>query len=139
MSSDNILSSLSSKSIIIVTICVTSVSFIVWRVSKARRVKNVAKVASLFVYPIKSLQGLEVGTVEVTKSGIKYGVFRDRQMMLISQEKRMMTQRQEPRLARIQVQMTGSTELTLLCDGYEPLKITPRTFKEPDEETIKFK
>lgn len=137
MSVDNLLSYLNVKSCVI-AFSVASATFVVWKATKQRRVKNAAKVASLFVYPIKSLRGIEVGTVEVTRSGIKYGVFKDRQMMLINEENRMISLRQDPRLALIHVEMTGPTELTLTCEGYEPLKISPRTCMNPDEETIKF-
>lgn len=137
MSVDNLLSYLSVKSSLI-AVSVASATFFVWKATKQRKVENAAKVVGLFVYPIKSLKGIEVGTVEVTKSGIKYGVFKDRQMMLINGENRLISLRQDPRLALIHVDMTGSNELTLTCDGHEPLKIRPRTCIHPDEETIKF-
>lgn len=106
---------------------------------RSKKIKNVATVSTLYVYPIKSLKGLEVGTAEVTKNGMKYGVFRDRQMILINAEDRMITQRQEPRLCLIHVEMSGPTELTLSCDGYEPLKIVPITEERVEKERIRFK
>lgn len=137
MSVDNLLSYLSVKSSLI-ALSVASATFVIWRGTRQRKVQNAARVAGLFVYPIKSLRGIEVGTVEVTRSGIKYGVFRDREMMLINGENRMISLRQDPRLALIHVDMTGPSELTLTCEGHEPLKIRPRTCLDVDEETIKF-
>lgn len=133
MSADKII----PKYSLIVTVSIAS--FLIWKLVRSKKVKNVAKVSNLYVYPIKSVQGLEVGTAEVTRNGMKYGVFRDRQMILINAENRMITQRQEPRLCLIQVTMSGPTELTLTADGYEPLKVVPITEDKVDKERIRFK
>ena len=41
--------------------------------------------------------------------------------------------------ALIKMRMTGPTELTLACDGYEPLKIKPIMTTDIRRDKIKFK
>jgi len=52
---------------------------------------------ALFIYPVKSLAGIEVNAWEVTKTGLKY----DRQWMLVDAEKRFLSQRSHPKMALI--------------------------------------
>lgn len=49
-------------------------------VFKKRRIykPSAAKVCKLIVYPVKSLQGVEVKEMRITKSGAETGNFRDR-------------------------------------------------------------
>ena len=53
---------------------------IVYMISSNRRrnYRKVAKVVKLIIYPVKSLPGIEVNELDVTKSGVKFGPFRDR-------------------------------------------------------------
>ena len=48
------------------------------RSNRSRKYVKVAKVFKLIIYPVKSLPGIEVNEVDITKSGIKFGPFRDR-------------------------------------------------------------
>jgi uncharacterized protein YcbX len=52
-------------------------------------------ISQLFIYPIKSLGGIEVNRAEVTDRGFKY----DRRWMLVDRQHRFMTQREIPQLA----------------------------------------
>jgi hypothetical protein len=45
---------------------------------KKRQYIPVAKVLKIIIYPIKSLAGIEIDRAIVTKSGLKFGPFRDR-------------------------------------------------------------
>jgi uncharacterized protein YcbX len=55
-------------------------------------------ISGLFVYPIKSLGGIEVNSALVTDRGFQY----DRRWMLVDEENVFMTQRQTPSLALLQ-------------------------------------
>ena len=66
------------------TIILAGVSFLTFAVAmsmyKRRRIyiKTTAKITKLIIYPVKSLQGVEVDELEVTRSGVRYGEFKDR-------------------------------------------------------------
>lgn len=77
-------------------------------------VKQVA-VIHLYIYPIKSCQGIRLESAEVTSKGFVW----DREFMLVDSKGKFMTQRDYPQLATIQVQivedtflLSGSTSLT---------------------------
>lgn len=59
------------------------------------------KVSGLFLYPIKSLQGVAVGEAEVLEKGFKY----DRRWMLVDSDNRQLTQRTHPVLSQINIQL----------------------------------
>jgi hypothetical protein len=52
-------------------------------------------ISQLFIYPIKSLGGIEISKAEVTDRGFKH----DRRWMLVDSQHRFMTQREIPQLA----------------------------------------
>lgn len=57
------------------------------------------QVSQLFIYPIKSLGGIELSSAEVTDRGLKY----DRRWMLIDDNNRFISQREFAKLALLQV------------------------------------
>ncbi|KAI5667283.1 hypothetical protein M9H77_17136 [Catharanthus roseus] len=71
-----------------------------------------AKVASIFVYPIKSCRGISVSQAPVTPTGFRW----DRQWLIVNSEGRAYTQRVEPRLALIQVELPNEA----FSEGWEP-------------------
>ncbi|CAN6168006.1 unnamed protein product [Urochloa humidicola] len=60
-----------------------------------------ATVTSLFVYPIKSCRGISVPQAPITATGFRW----DRQWMLVNTKGRAVTQRVEPKLALVQVEL----------------------------------
>ncbi len=60
-------------------------------------------VTELFVYPIKSCQGIKLKQAEVTPKGFLW----DREMMVISKRGKFLTQRQFPQLAKAQITLDG--------------------------------
>jgi hypothetical protein len=68
--------------------------------------------ASLHVYPVKSCRGLEVAEARLTEAGLEH----DREWMIVTADGRFVTQREEPRLARIAVSL-GTRALRLAADG----------------------
>jgi len=57
------------------------------------------EVRHLFIYPIKSLGGIEKQSVEITATGFKH----DRRWMLVDEQNRFLTQRAHPQMALLQV------------------------------------
>lgn len=57
--------------------------------------------SGLFVYPVKSMKGIPLGEAEITAKGLRH----DRRWMVVRPEGRFVTQREEPRLARIHTRL----------------------------------
>ncbi|MDJ0679723.1 MAG: MOSC domain-containing protein [Xenococcaceae cyanobacterium MO_167.B52] len=79
-------------------------------------------VSELWIYPIKSCQGIKLQQAEVTSKGFLW----DREMMVISQKGKFLTQRQFPQLAKVQVLITSDTiTLSLQDNSLPPITFTP--------------
>ena len=73
-----------------------------------------ARIARLFVYPIKSCAGIEMPEAVLTETGLDL----DRAWMVVDSEGEFLTQREEPRMALIQPAFKrGGTELQLRAPG----------------------
>ncbi|MDN3203117.1 MOSC domain-containing protein [Algoriphagus sediminis] len=59
------------------------------------------KVSGLFIYPIKSLGGISLDSIEVQEAGFKY----DRRWMLVDQNGMFITQRKHPKLALLKTKL----------------------------------
>lgn len=62
---------------------------------------NAARLTGLFVYPVKSMKGIALDEAELTEFGLRH----DRRWMVIQAEGPFVTQRNEPRLARIETRL----------------------------------
>ena len=60
-------------------------------------------VSELYVYPIKSCQGIRLKQAEVTPKGFLW----DREMMIVTRRGKFLTQRQFPQLAKAQITLDG--------------------------------
>ncbi|ONM23548.1 Molybdenum cofactor sulfurase family protein [Zea mays] len=89
-----------------------------------------ATVKSVLVYPIKSCRGISVPQAPITATGFRW----DRQWMLVNSKGRACTQRVEPKLALVEVQMppeafaedwhpTPDDHMVIRAPGMEPLKV----------------
>ncbi len=58
--------------------------------------------SAIYIYPVKSLAGIQVSEWPVTSKGLKY----DRQWMLVDDQYKFMTQRHFPKMALISTRMT---------------------------------
>ena len=63
-----------------------------------------AQIEKLYIYPVKSLQGISLQKAELTVRGFRY----DRNWMITDQNGRFITQRKVPLFATIQVQITDA-------------------------------
>ncbi|SKB78245.1 hypothetical protein SAMN05660226_03119 [Parapedobacter luteus] len=88
------------------------------------------RVSELYVYPIKSLGGISLQEAMVAERGLLY----DRRWMLIDAHHRFLSQRQQPRMALIQVHLTDDG-LHVTHQGVRPLHI-PFTQVYEQAETV---
>jgi len=73
-----------------------------------------ARIAQLFVYPVKSCAGMALPEALLTETGLDL----DRAWMVVDAQGEFMTQREAPRLALVQPQLRrGGTELVLRAPG----------------------
>lgn len=77
-------------------------------------------VSSLFIYPIKSCRGIAVSTLHFEARGPAF----DRRWMLVTPQGDAITQRQNPRLALIETQLSGGL-LKVRAPKQQPLSIEP--------------
>ena len=68
------------------------------------------RIASLYVYPVKSCRGIELEASRLLETGLEH----DREWMIVTPEGRFLTQREEPRLALVEVSL-DARRLRLAC------------------------
>lgn len=79
-------------------------------------------VSELCVYPLKSCQGIELQQTEVRTKGCLW----DREMMLVSNSGKFITQRQFPQLAKVKVEIVEQNIILQLADStLPPLILSP--------------
>lgn len=91
------------------------------RASTGSRFVPVGRLAKLFIYPIKSIAGIEVPYADCMLTGPAYQGLQDR-LMLIVKGDCFVSMREEPRLGLIQASF-NSGHLTLTAHGHPPLVI----------------
>ncbi|XP_037492167.1 mitochondrial amidoxime reducing component 2 isoform X2 [Jatropha curcas] len=82
-----------------------------------------AKVSSIFVYPIKSCRGISVSHAALAPTGFRW----DRNWLVVNYKGRAYTQRVEPKLALVEVELPHEAFL----DGWEPTKNSYMVIKAP--------
>ncbi|TVU10498.1 hypothetical protein EJB05_44033, partial [Eragrostis curvula] len=89
-----------------------------------------ATVKSILIYPVKSCRGITVHQAPITATGFMW----DRQWLVVSSKGRAYSQRAEPKLALVEVEMpaeafnedwqpTADAHLVIRAPGMDPLKI----------------
>lgn len=92
-----------------------------------------ARIARLFVYPVKSCAGIEVSEALLTETGLDL----DRAWMVVDEHDEFVTQREEPRLALVQPQFKrGGTELALRAPGMLALHLRVDAVEAPTRVRI---
>lgn len=87
-----------------------------------------ARIARLFVYPVKSCAGIEVSEALLTDTGLDL----DRAWMVVDEDGEFVTQREVPRLALVQPQFKrGGTELVLRAPGMLALHLLVDAVEAP--------
>ncbi|CAI0546907.1 unnamed protein product [Linum tenue] len=82
-----------------------------------------AKVSSIFIYPIKSCRGISVPEAPLTPTGFRW----DRNWVVVNYKGRAYTQRVEPKLALVEIELPKEAFL----DGFEPTKNSHMIIKAP--------
>ncbi len=77
-----------------------------------------ATVSALFMYPVKSCRGVQLGTARITERGFE----RDREWMIVDATGRFVSQREFPRLSMI-VPALSATTLELTAPGRKPISV----------------
>lgn len=75
--------------------------------------------AALYIYPLKSAQGLRVNSAQLQATGIE----NDREWLIVDGHGRFVTQREQPRLATLQAQWQGE-QLRLMAPEQPTLTVT---------------
>ena len=85
-----------------------------------------ARIARLFIYPIKSCAGIEVQEVVLLETGLEW----DRTWMVVDEQGEFVTQRELPRMALIRPQLK-TDEMVLRAPGMLALHVALHTVEEP--------
>jgi uncharacterized protein YcbX len=85
-------------------------------------VNSDARVASLHVYPIKGCRPLSPAQVRVDTTGFSVAGIGDREWMVVDRDGRFVTQRENPRLALVDIAVDG-VALTLAANDRPPLAV----------------
>jgi uncharacterized protein YcbX len=87
-----------------------------------------ARIARLFIYPVKSCAGIEVSEALLTETGLDL----DRAWMVVDDQGEFVTQREAPRLALVQPQFKrGGSELALRAPGMLALHLRVDAVEAP--------
>ncbi|MEB3278569.1 MAG: MOSC N-terminal beta barrel domain-containing protein [Lyngbya sp.] len=90
-------------------------------------------VTGIFIHPIKSCQRIELEQAEVTPKGF----FWDRELMIVDQDHKFMTQRDYPQMAKIRVQLSENMiSLSVQDEPLEPFNFEPNFTGNPLEVKV---
>ncbi|XP_076120272.1 mitochondrial amidoxime-reducing component 1-like [Alosa pseudoharengus] len=89
---------------------------------KPKKLTQVGIVSQLILHPLKSGKGLQVAKAECLRMGLKHGELRDRHWLVITEDGRMVTARQEPRLVLVTMTAEGG-DICLNAPDMEELKV----------------
>jgi len=79
------------------------------------------QVKELWIYPIKSCQGIPLKAAEVTLKGLKW----DRELMIVDKLGKFLTQRQEAKLAQIKVELSQDRLILSFKNNKSLFEFTP--------------
>ncbi|GLU22024.1 hypothetical protein SLE2022_381260 [Rubroshorea leprosula] len=82
-----------------------------------------ARVSSIFIYPIKSCRSISLSQAPLTPTGFRW----DRQWIIVDSKGKAYTQRVEPKLALVQIELPNEA----LLEGWEPTKSSYMVIKAP--------
>ncbi|KAF5729237.1 mitochondrial amidoxime reducing component 2-like [Tripterygium wilfordii] len=93
------------------------------------RGSSAAKVSSIFIYPIKSCRGISVSQAPLTPTGFRW----DRNWLVVNYKGRAYTQRNEPKLALVEVELPNEA----FVERWEPGKSSYMVIKAPGMNMLK--
>lgn len=80
------------------------------------------KVHALYLYPVKSLAGIQVDAFDIDDFGPKH----DRRWMIVDSDRQFVTQRSNPELARVKTDLVGN-EVSISIPGEGEFTLQPET------------
>ncbi|XP_071353566.1 mitochondrial amidoxime-reducing component 1 isoform X2 [Trachinotus anak] len=99
---------------------------------KPEKVVRVGVVSQLFIHPLKSGKAVSVALAECQNMGLKFGELQDRHWLVVTEDGRMVTGRQEPRLVLVSLTCEGG-QVCLNGPNMEELRFP---IKQPDKPVI---
>ncbi|XP_050257086.1 uncharacterized protein LOC126702432 isoform X2 [Quercus robur] len=91
--------------------------------------KPTARISSIFIYPIKSCRGISVSQAPITPTGCRW----DRQWLVVNNKGRAYTQKVEPKLALVEVELPNEA----FSEGWEPTNSSYMVLKAPGMNVLK--
>nr|XP_043609796.1 mitochondrial amidoxime reducing component 2-like isoform X2 [Erigeron canadensis] len=91
--------------------------------------ENLPKVKSIFVYPIKSCRGISLSHAPLASTGFRW----DRQWLVVNSKGRACTQRVDPKLALVEVELPNDAFLV----GWKPNKSSYLVIRAPGMDELK--
>ncbi|XP_059625734.1 uncharacterized protein LOC132268865 isoform X1 [Cornus florida] len=88
-----------------------------------------AVVTSIFIYPIKSCRGISVSVAPLSSTGFRW----DREWLVVNSKGRAYTQRVEPKLALVEVELP----IQAFAEGWEPTKTSYLVIRAPGMDVLK--
>ncbi|XP_022146718.1 mitochondrial amidoxime reducing component 2 [Momordica charantia] len=88
-----------------------------------------ANVSQIFIYPIKSCRAISVPQAPLTPTGFRW----DRQWLIVNSKGRAYTQRVEPKLALVEVELSNDA----LSEDWEPSETSFLVIKAPGMDVLK--
>lgn len=101
-----------------------------WQAFTNTVILGMLSISHLYVYPIKSLGGIELSSARLTDRGIEH----DRRWMLVDEDNRFLTQREFPQMALLRTTIHAN-ELTVYEKGNEADKISLTLYPTGSELT----
>jgi uncharacterized protein YcbX len=116
-------------------------ALIYWALIKSRsKYQKVGRIAKLVIYSVKSLKGVEVDHLEVTKTGVKSGIFRDRSWAVIDGEGNHFNAKNDRRVTLIETRINGNQIwLESPDNAMNPLKVDMKTNLSPSDTLVNIK
>ncbi|XP_019621966.1 PREDICTED: mitochondrial amidoxime reducing component 2-like isoform X2 [Branchiostoma belcheri] len=134
---DGLKVALESRQLVVLTLSTTAViaaglAYLKWRRPRTvnRQYVPVGHVSKIYVHPVKSCRGLEVGEAEVTKLGLRLEGVMDRHLLILYKD-RFLDGRTEPRVVLISPQCAGDGQVRLEAPGMDPL-----TLPKPNKQKV---
>ncbi|KAF8795376.1 mitochondrial amidoxime-reducing component 1-like [Argiope bruennichi] len=119
---------------IVAAVAVGVVGVLVWKKKKRSFVK-VGTISKLYFFPVKSLKGINVTKGECTKLGFEVDGLLDRSFMLVNKEGVLVSQREGPSLALLNIQINGNILLISTPSGTQ-LKVEIKDSVSPSDKII---
>eukprot|EP00058_Branchiostoma_floridae_P027706 XP_002613197.1 hypothetical protein BRAFLDRAFT_278045 [Branchiostoma floridae] len=124
---DGLKTALESRQVVVAALATAAVvttgaAYLTW-LRYRRQYVPVGHVSKIYVHPVKSCRGLEVGEAEVTKQGLRLEGVMDRHLLVLDEKDHFVTARTEPSMILITPRCIGDGQVRLEAPGMDPLNV----------------